>query len=93
MRICGRCTKDACNNHLCERCVRCSDCCECEVTLAEPSRAMFRSVADRSAAQRAVSHDEPEPVPLPDPEPNEDRPNPEPDPFPDEEPRAGTVAV
>jgi hypothetical protein len=34
-RICVRCTKDACNNHLCEKCRRCSDCCECEVTLAE----------------------------------------------------------
>jgi hypothetical protein len=34
-RICARCTKDACNNHLCEKCLRCSDCCECEVTLSE----------------------------------------------------------
>ena len=29
-RICVYCTKDACANHLCERCLRCSDCCECE---------------------------------------------------------------
>jgi hypothetical protein len=35
-RICARCTKDACDNHLCEKCQRCSDCCECEVKLAEP---------------------------------------------------------
>ena len=35
VRICARCTKDACNNHLCEKCQRCSDCCECEVTLFE----------------------------------------------------------
>lgn len=34
-RICARCTKDACNNHLCEKCGKCSDCCECEVTLSE----------------------------------------------------------
>lgn len=27
--ICARCTRDACENHLCERCRRCSDCCEC----------------------------------------------------------------
>ena len=31
--ICARCTKDACDNHLCEKCLRCSDCCECEVAL------------------------------------------------------------
>jgi hypothetical protein len=28
-----RCTKDACDNHLCEKCRKCSDCCECEVAL------------------------------------------------------------
>lgn len=28
--ICRRCTRDACANHLCEKCARCSDCCECE---------------------------------------------------------------
>jgi hypothetical protein len=33
-RICVRCTKDSCDNHLCEKCLRCSDCCECEVTLS-----------------------------------------------------------
>jgi hypothetical protein len=32
-RICVYCTKDACDNHLCQRCHRCSDCCECEVPL------------------------------------------------------------
>ena len=32
-RICVRCTKDACDNHLCEKCLKCSDCCECEVAL------------------------------------------------------------
>jgi hypothetical protein len=34
-RICARCTKDTCANHLCERCASCSDCCECEVPLRE----------------------------------------------------------
>ena len=33
--ICVYCTKDACPNHLCERCFRCSDCCECDVRLDE----------------------------------------------------------
>ena len=27
--ICVRCTRDACPNHLCEKCKRCSDCCVC----------------------------------------------------------------
>jgi hypothetical protein len=31
-RICVWCTKDACDNHLCPKCGRCSDCCECEQT-------------------------------------------------------------
>ncbi len=35
-RICVWCTKDTCANHLCQKCARCSDCCECEVPLAEP---------------------------------------------------------
>jgi hypothetical protein len=34
-RICIACTKDSCENHLCEKCGRCSDCCGCEVTLNE----------------------------------------------------------
>ena len=34
--ICLYCTKDACDNHLCEKCGRCSDCCACEVHLDEP---------------------------------------------------------
>lgn len=29
--ICVYCTKDACPNHLCLRCRRCSDCCLCEM--------------------------------------------------------------
>jgi hypothetical protein len=44
-RICARCTKDACDNHLCEKCHRCSDCCECEVVLSESRRATVRPIA------------------------------------------------
>ena len=33
-QICVYCTKDACSNHRCEKCGRCSDCCSCEVRLA-----------------------------------------------------------
>lgn len=30
LRICAWCTKDACENHICPECHRCSDCCECK---------------------------------------------------------------
>ena len=30
--ICLFCTKDTCDNHLCVRCGRCSDCCTCDVS-------------------------------------------------------------
>jgi hypothetical protein len=35
-RICVWCTKDACDNHLCAKCRRCSDCCECELVRVSP---------------------------------------------------------
>jgi hypothetical protein len=35
-QVCVWCTKDACPNHICSKCLRCSDCCECEVPLEEP---------------------------------------------------------
>jgi hypothetical protein len=37
-QICVYCTQDACSNHLCERCHRCSDCCACEMKLDETER-------------------------------------------------------
>jgi hypothetical protein len=71
-RICVRCTKDACDNHLCEKCLRCSDCCECEVRLSEPVRvAIPAALPDPAAA--AIPNPEPEPeppLPTPDPDPN-----------------------
>jgi hypothetical protein len=51
-RICVWCTKDACGNHLCTKCGRCSDCCECEVPLDEVTHA-------------SPPVHEPEPVPEP----------------------------
>jgi hypothetical protein len=45
-RICARCTKDTCNNHLCEKCLRCSDCCECEITRDESVRPVVRPPAE-----------------------------------------------
>ena len=35
-KICVYCTKDACNNHLCDRCHRCSDCCLCDLPTSAP---------------------------------------------------------
>jgi len=32
--ICLYCTKDTCDNHLCPRCGRCSDCCACDLSRA-----------------------------------------------------------
>ena len=46
MRICARCTKDACDNHLCEKCLRCSDCCECDITLADTNHTSARAVVE-----------------------------------------------
>ena len=76
-RICVRCTKDACNNHLCERCLRCSDCCECEVVLSETMRDPVRSVFQA--------------IPKPEPEPEQHLPEPDPDPFPSPEPEPGPM--
>jgi hypothetical protein len=83
-RICVRCTKDACNNHLCEKCRRCSDCCECEVTLSEHSApaATARSVFPRPEQPEPEPIEDPEPLPDPDPEPMP----PEPDPIGDPQP-------
>ena len=78
-RICARCTKDTCANHMCDKCGRCSDCCECEVTLSDwaPPAITARSVFPK-----------PEPVPdtpSPDPEPEPTPPEPDPvhEPLPD----------
>ena len=53
-RICVRCTKDACDNHLCEKCRKCSDCCECEVALSPHAPESVRE-----AIHPVVAHAEP----------------------------------
>jgi hypothetical protein len=73
-RICARCTKDACNNHLCEKCQRCSDCCECEVTLTDSANGTPAGTA-RSVFRAAAEPEPPPPLPDPDPFP-EDEPEP-----------------
>jgi hypothetical protein len=72
-RICFRCTKDACDNHLCEKCLRCSDCCECAVKLSDPARMMVHAAMPDPAAAA---------IPDPDTEPEPPMPGPDPDPDP-----------
>jgi hypothetical protein len=38
-KLCLYCTKDACDNHLCERCHYCSDCCLCDLPARTPEAA------------------------------------------------------
>ena len=85
-RICARCTKDTCSNHICDKCGRCSDCCECEITLSEhaPPAVSARSLFPRPEQSAVVTEEaafpEPDPEPTPDPAPDEP-PIPEPDPV------------
>ena len=58
-RICARCTKDACDNHLCEKCGRCSDCCECEITLADTNHTSARAVVESVHARPAAAAEPP----------------------------------
>ncbi len=85
-QICVRCTKDACDNHLCQKCRRCSDCCECEVPLAEPAPATAPAVYAEPVATEVgpippLPPTDPQPPP-PDPEPQPPHPPPDPDPVP-----------
>ena len=69
-RICGFCTKDACEMHICERCGCCSDCCQCEVPLDEPVHPHAEAPPEHVAvppepvetSQPAPSGVEPEPL-------------------------------
>jgi len=55
LHICARCTKDACDNHLCDKCLRCSDCCECEVALVEPAPNHVAVAAEEAAPESDVA--------------------------------------
>lgn len=68
-RICARCTKDACDNHLCEKCRRCSDCCECEVMLSQHAPESVRAVLHPETAAPPVAELVFEPLVEPQPEP------------------------
>ena len=72
-RICVRCTKDACGNHLCEKCLRCSDCCECQLALDEvvhgappgSARAALSAVVGNPVPYRTPIPSLPLPTPTP----------------------------
>jgi hypothetical protein len=81
-RICVRCTKDACNNHICEKCLRCSDCCECEVALSEPTHETVRMVVRAASEEVPLPESAAETGPDPEPEPEPHIPGPDPDPAP-----------
>jgi hypothetical protein len=68
-RICVRCTKDACDNHICEKCLKCSDCCECEVALDATPRIATTVHTPPAPETEAESQAEPEPAPPPSEEP------------------------
>lgn len=70
--ICVYCTKDTCPNHLCERCFRCSDCCECNFRRQEAAPAVTHPHAPpvthahngaEPAAQEAAPEAEAAPLP------------------------------
>jgi hypothetical protein len=75
-RICVKCTKDTCANHLCEKCAACSDCCDCEIRLEED-----RLEEETPQPADLAGPREPEPHPHPMPDPDRD-PEPEPSPMP-----------
>jgi len=64
-RICARCTKDACDNHLCDKCRKCSDCCECEVALSPHAPETVREAIHPETVhtETAVVVDTPEATP------------------------------
>jgi hypothetical protein len=77
-RICVKCTKDTCSNHLCEKCGACSDCCDCDLRLDPEPGELADNI--RASDIRAVNvggpgphePDEPKPHPMPDPDPAPD---------------------
>jgi|SRR5579862_5865915 len=75
-RICEFCTKDTCADHLCAGCLRCSDCCECDVPLtvqpngipAAPDHIAPERAPAELAPVTAEADPQPEAVPARDPE-------------------------
>ena len=64
-RICVKCTKDTCANHLCEKCLACSDCCDCEIRLLEEDEGPHEPEPHPHPMPDPDQDPEPEPVPMP----------------------------
>ena len=58
--ICVYCTKDTCDNHLCQRCLRCSDCCVCESPLIREEAAQAEPVEGAALGEEETMHAEPD---------------------------------
>jgi hypothetical protein len=56
--ICVFCTKDTCQNHMCERCHRCSDCCICETPIIRDKEAEPLPVEEPLAEPKARDGEE-----------------------------------
>lgn len=58
VRICVSCTKDACDNHICESCGCCSDCCNCDVPLTEPATPVAATMIEPPMLQEPAAEPE-----------------------------------
>ena len=53
--ICVMCTRDACTNHLCQRCHCCSDCCGCDMPLTAETQQQPASVDESPGTPELVT--------------------------------------
>ena len=67
-QICEYCTKDTCADHLCTGCLRCSDCCECDVPLAAQPNGIPVTPDQTSAELAPVTEEAPQQAEAPLPE-------------------------
>jgi hypothetical protein len=64
-KLCVYCTKDACNNHLCDRCHHCSDCCLCDLPSNAPETSLQSGTSDELSPGVEVRSESPEAGSLP----------------------------
>jgi hypothetical protein len=60
-KLCVNCTKDACNNHLCDRCHRCSDCCLCDLPANAPEAVSQAEIGEQLSPDSETGNETPEP--------------------------------
>jgi hypothetical protein len=56
--ICVYCTKDTCQNHMCTRCHRCSDCCVCESPIIQERYEAPAPVDEQTPGEPAAGEQE-----------------------------------